>query len=54
MPKVLSDDIENKHLLVLYRLAYLVYKYSIPHALVASRDESGINLFPRSGYRRAP
>ena len=54
MPKVLSDDIENKHRLVLYRLAYLVHKYSIPHALVVSRDQSGINLFLRSGYRRAP
>ena len=38
VPKPLSDNAEQKHKLVLYRLAYLVATHAIPRALVVSRD----------------
>ena len=53
VPFCFADELEAKHRLVLLRLAWLVWHHGIPPALVASRDQSGILLFPRRGKRRA-
>ena len=47
----LSEELEAKHRLVPLRLAWLVWHYAIPSALVASRDQSGVPVFPRRGRR---
>ena len=54
VPMPLSDDAEQKHRLVLYRLAYLVATHGIPRALVVNCNQSALNLFPGMGLRRAP
>ena len=54
VPMPLSDDTEQKHALVLYRLAYRVATHAILRALVVSRDQSALDLFFRMGLRRAP
>ena len=52
IPTAISDCLETMHHNTLYRLAYLVWKYKIPPALVVSCDQSGLNLFPRRDVRR--
>ena len=49
----LTDEVEAKHRLVLLRLAWLVWHYAIPPSLVASRDQSGVMIFPQRSKRRA-
>ena len=47
------DELEAKHRLALLRLAWLVWHYGIPPALMVSQDQSCILLFTRRGKRCA-
>ena len=49
----LTDEVEAKHRLGLLRLAWLVWHCAIAPSLVASRDQSGVMIFPRRCKRRA-
>ena len=45
------DELEAKKRLLLLRLAWLVWHCAIPPALVASRDQFGVLIFPRCRQR---
>ena len=53
VPAPLTDEAVRQHRIVLLRIAYVADYYDIPQSMVVSRDQSGLNIYPRRGVRRA-